>query len=71
MPAVPRAGSTHVLGSVAGGFFAIVLLNASLIGAGALTLSTSYAFGDMFGTKSLAAPQLHRREGLLLDLRRR
>jgi NRAMP (natural resistance-associated macrophage protein)-like metal ion transporter len=44
------------LGSVAGGFFAIVLLNASLIGAGALTLSTSYAFGDVFGTKS----SLHR-----------
>jgi NRAMP (natural resistance-associated macrophage protein)-like metal ion transporter len=44
------------LGSVAGAFFAVVLLNASLIGAGALTLSTSYAFGDMFGTKS----SLHR-----------
>ena len=37
-------------------FFAVVLLNASLIGAGALTLSTSYAFGDVFGTKS----SLHR-----------
>jgi NRAMP (natural resistance-associated macrophage protein)-like metal ion transporter len=44
------------LGSVAGAFFALVLLNASLIGAGALTLSTSYAFGDVFGTKS----SLHR-----------
>jgi NRAMP (natural resistance-associated macrophage protein)-like metal ion transporter len=44
------------LGSVAGAFFAVVLLNASLIGAGALTLSTSYAFGDMFGTKA----SLHR-----------
>jgi Mn2+/Fe2+ NRAMP family transporter len=44
------------LGSVAGAFFAVILLNASLIGAGALTLSTSYAFGDMFGTKS----SLHR-----------
>ncbi len=40
----------------AGVFFAIVLLNASLIGAGALTLSTSYAFGDVFGIKS----SLHR-----------
>jgi NRAMP (natural resistance-associated macrophage protein)-like metal ion transporter len=46
----------HTLGSVAGAFFALVLLNASLIGAAALTLSTSYAFGDMFGTKS----SLHR-----------
>ncbi len=46
----------HVLGHTAGVFFAVVLLNASLIGAGALTLSTSYAFGDVFGTKS----SLHR-----------
>jgi hypothetical protein len=45
-----------VLGPVAAAFFAIVLLNASLIGAGALTLSTSYAFGDVFGIKS----SLHR-----------
>ena len=45
-----------VLGGVAGAFFALVLLNASLIGAGALTLSTSYAFGDVFGIKS----SLHR-----------
>ena len=55
-PAGPPTGSSTTLGSVAGAFFAIVLLNASLIGAGALTLSTSYAFGDMFGTKS----SLHR-----------
>jgi NRAMP (natural resistance-associated macrophage protein)-like metal ion transporter len=46
----------HVLGSTAAAFFALVLLNASLIGAGALTLSTSYAFGDVFGTRS----SLHR-----------
>ncbi|MBV9796518.1 MAG: divalent metal cation transporter [Solirubrobacterales bacterium] len=49
-------GLDKTLGSVAGAFFALVLLNASLIGAGALTLSTSYAFGDVFGTKS----SLHR-----------
>jgi NRAMP (natural resistance-associated macrophage protein)-like metal ion transporter len=49
-------GLDHVLGPAAGAFFAIVLLNASLIGAGALTLSTSYAFGDVFGIKS----SLHR-----------
>ncbi|HET9094706.1 MAG TPA: NRAMP family divalent metal transporter [Solirubrobacteraceae bacterium] len=46
----------HVLGPAGGVLFALVLLNASLIGAGALTLSTSYAFGDVFGTKS----SLHR-----------
>jgi len=44
------------LGSAAGAFFAIVLLNASLIGAAAVTLSTSYAFGDVFG----ASHSLHR-----------
>jgi len=49
-------GLDHVLGGAAGAFFALVLLNASLIGAGALTLSTSYAFGDVFGTSS----SLHR-----------
>ena len=32
-------------------FFAIVLLDASIIGAAAVTLSTSYAFGDVFGIK--------------------
>jgi Mn2+/Fe2+ NRAMP family transporter len=50
------AALDHVLGPTAGAFFALVLLNASLIGAGALTLSTSYAFGDVFGLKS----SLHR-----------
>ena len=46
----------QTLGAGAGTLFALVLLNASMIGAGALTLSTSYAFGDVFGTKS----SLHR-----------
>jgi NRAMP (natural resistance-associated macrophage protein)-like metal ion transporter len=50
------AGLDRVLGPAAGALFAVVLLNASLIGAGALTLSTSYAFGDVFGIKS----SLHR-----------
>ncbi len=49
-------GLGQVLGKTAGVFFAVVLLNASLIGAGAVTLSTSYAFGDVFGTKG----SLHR-----------
>ena len=50
-------GLDHTLGETAGALFAIVLLNASLIGAGALTLSTSYAFGDMSGIKG----SLHRK----------
>jgi len=53
---VTASGLANTLGSAAGDFYALVLLNASLIGAGALTLSTSYAFGDIFGTKS----SLHR-----------
>jgi NRAMP (natural resistance-associated macrophage protein)-like metal ion transporter len=46
----------HTVGSVAGAFFAVVLLNASLIGAGAVTLATSYVIGDVFGTRG----SLHR-----------
>ena len=42
-------GLGHTLGHTAGVLFAVVLLNASIIGAGAVTLSTSYAFGDVFG----------------------
>jgi len=42
-------GLRHTVGSFAGALFALVLLNASIIGAGAVTLSTSYAFGDVFG----------------------
>ena len=42
---------------VLGAFFAIVLLDASIIGAAAVTLSTSYAFGDVFGIKH----SLHRK----------
>jgi Mn2+/Fe2+ NRAMP family transporter len=34
-----------------GALFAIVLLDASIIGAAAVTLSTSYAFGDVFNLK--------------------
>jgi NRAMP (natural resistance-associated macrophage protein)-like metal ion transporter len=44
-------GLAKHLGNTAGTFFAIVLLNASLIGAAAVTLSTSYAFGDVFDAK--------------------
>jgi NRAMP (natural resistance-associated macrophage protein)-like metal ion transporter len=41
----------QTLGATAGTFFAVILLNASLIGAAAVTLSTSYAFGDVFGQR--------------------
>jgi hypothetical protein len=44
-------GLEQTLGRTAGVLFALVLLNASIIGAGAVTLSTSYAFGDVFGLR--------------------
>jgi Mn2+/Fe2+ NRAMP family transporter len=44
-------------GPLAGGLFAVVLLNGSVLGAGAVTLATSYAIGDVFGLKH----SLHRR----------
>jgi Mn2+/Fe2+ NRAMP family transporter len=47
-------GVAHALGSKSyamGALFAIVLLDASIIGAAAVTLSTSYAFGDVFNIR--------------------
>ena len=35
----------------AGAIFALLLLDASIVGASAVTLATSYAFGDMFGLR--------------------
>jgi Mn2+/Fe2+ NRAMP family transporter len=46
---VARALETH--GYWFGALFAIVLLDASIVGASAVTLSTSYAFGDVFNLK--------------------
>ncbi|HEV2371974.1 MAG TPA: NRAMP family divalent metal transporter, partial [Streptosporangiaceae bacterium] len=42
---------SHYHGYWYGALFAIVLFDASVIGASAVTLSTSYAFGDVFGIK--------------------
>jgi Mn2+/Fe2+ NRAMP family transporter len=53
-------GVAHALemhGGFYGAAFSIVLLDASIIGASAVTLSTSYAFGDVFGIKH----SLHRK----------
>ncbi len=47
---VARALS-HQVSYTAGALYAIVLVNASIIGAAAVTLGTSYAFGDMFGAR--------------------
>ena len=40
------SGLAHTLGPAAGDLFAIALLNAAIIGAAAVTLASSYAFGD-------------------------
>jgi Mn2+/Fe2+ NRAMP family transporter len=51
---VGAAGVANVLGRhdrVLGALYSIVLLDASIIGAAAVTLATSYAFGDVFGIK--------------------
>jgi Mn2+/Fe2+ NRAMP family transporter len=45
------AGLRTYVGSGAGAMYAIILLNASLIGAAAVTLATSYAVGDTFGIR--------------------
>jgi len=53
-------GVAHALemhGGWYGAAFSVVLLDASVIGASAVTLSTSYAFGDVFGIKH----SLHRK----------
>ncbi|HXA61989.1 MAG TPA: NRAMP family divalent metal transporter [Streptosporangiaceae bacterium] len=53
-------GVAHALGHhtrLLGALFSIVLLDASVIGAAAVTLATSYAFGDMFNLRH----SLHRR----------
>jgi len=49
-------GLNHYVGHASGAIFAVVLLNASIIGAASVTLATSYAFGDAFG----AHHSLHR-----------
>jgi Mn2+/Fe2+ NRAMP family transporter len=48
------AGVAHLLaghGHELGALFAILLFDASILGAAAVTLSTSYAFGDVFGIR--------------------
>jgi Mn2+/Fe2+ NRAMP family transporter len=44
------------LGPAVGAIFSILLIDASIVGASAVTLSTSYAFGDTFGIRN----SLHR-----------
>jgi Mn2+/Fe2+ NRAMP family transporter len=50
-----RGLATHA-GPAVGAIFSILLIDASIVGASAVTLSTSYAFGDTFGIRN----SLHR-----------
>ena len=50
-------GLEHYVGKVAGVLFAVALIDASIIGAAAVGLSTSYALGDVLGLKH----SLHRK----------
>ena len=50
-------GLSDLGGHTLGVIFAIILLDAAIIGASAVTLATSYAFGDVFSTRH----SLHRR----------
>ncbi|HKW71153.1 MAG TPA: NRAMP family divalent metal transporter [Candidatus Dormibacteraeota bacterium] len=49
-------GLDQYVSRAAGTVFALVLFDASIVGASAVTLATSYAFGDVFGLRS----SLHR-----------
>jgi len=53
---VARGLASHISPAV-GAIFALLLLDASIVGASAVTLTTSYAFGDVFGLRQ----SLHRR----------
>jgi NRAMP (natural resistance-associated macrophage protein)-like metal ion transporter len=47
---IARGLSGHI-SPIVGTIFALVLFDASIVGASAVTLATSYAFGDMFGLR--------------------
>ena len=61
-------GSSSTSGTAPGPLFALVLLNASIIGAAAVTLSTSYAVGDMFGIRHSLHRSVRGREAVLRHL---
>src|SRR3979411_1933222 len=48
--AVAKGLAAHI-GPAVGAIFALLLLDASIVGASAVTLATSYAFGDIFGVR--------------------
>ena len=62
------AGLERYAGRAAGVMFAIALIDAALIGASAVSLSTAYAIGDVFVGAPLAASRGQGRQGLLCGL---
>jgi NRAMP (natural resistance-associated macrophage protein)-like metal ion transporter len=44
-------GLRQHIGPIVGSIFAVLLFDASIVGASAVTLATSYAFGDVFGLR--------------------
>ena len=48
--------------------FAIALIDAGIIGASAVSLSTAYAIGDVFALRHSLHRKVDRREGLLRGL---
>jgi Mn2+/Fe2+ NRAMP family transporter len=61
------AGIDKYVGKAPGVMFAIALIDAALIGAAAVSLSTAYAIGDVFSAP-FPASESHRCEGLLRRL---
>ena len=63
-------GIGKYVGRTAGVMFAIALIDAALIGASAVSLSTAYAIGDVFSARHSLHRKVTRRQGLLRGLLR-
>jgi Mn2+/Fe2+ NRAMP family transporter len=53
----------HYVGHGSGGWFAVILLNASVIGAATVTLASSYAIGDLAGQRQSLDARLREAKG--------
>ncbi|MGA2871996.1 MAG: NRAMP family divalent metal transporter [Candidatus Dormibacteria bacterium] len=60
-------GLSHKAGSASGAIFAVILVNASVIGASAVTLATSYALGDIFGLRHSLHRSIREAKGFYLS----
>ena len=62
------AAGLAACGPVAGVLFALALIDASIIGASAVSLSTAYAIGDVLAGRATRCTASRRTQGLLPDL---